>query len=100
MAGALAKLLVRFGEQRRGSGDEQPHSRRILAAQAPMVQQPRVMRRHAHEHRRARHLLERRGRIELRHELETRRGHQRSVDADEQPMDVKQRQHVQQHVAA
>ena len=99
MPGAGAELAMRLGEQRRRAGHEQANVRAALARERRMLQQPRVERRHAHHHRCFRQQPHDFVGIELRQEQHRAAGREHGVDRDEQPVHVKDRQGVQQHVA-
>ena len=64
MAGALLELLMRFRQQRCRARDEEPHRAAMFTTESGFAQQPRVERRHAHHHRRARQPFEHASNIE------------------------------------
>ncbi len=100
MAGARAKRVERLGQQRRGAGHEQAHGAAGLARERGRGEKPRVERRHAHHHRRARQCFEHRADLELRQPQHACTRQQRTVQRDEQAVHVIDRQRVQQRVAA
>ena len=85
------------GRQRRGTRHEEPHRGR-RRAEPRLGQQPRIVGRHAHEDRRARHASHDVGRLEARQEDHPHTGEERGVGGDEKPVGVKDRQRMQQHV--
>ena len=98
VAGARRPFAMGVGEQRRRAGNEQPHVLRRLLGQRRALQQPRVERRHAHQHGGARHQLDDEIRIEFRQEDHRRAREQRDVAGHEQAVGVIDRQRVDQHV--
>ena len=73
--------------------------RATTLVQARLGQHAHVQRRHAHEQRRARQVLDHHARIELRQPDHLAAVEQRAVDGHEQAMHVEDRQRVDQHVA-
>ena len=92
-------LFVGFYQQRRRAGDEQAHVGRAVLGQPRIGQQPGIERRHSHQRGRLRHRLEDRVGVKALEEDHPRPGQQCDVGGDEQPVGVKDRQRVDQHVA-
>ena len=71
MTRALLKFSVSLRQQGRRTRNEQAHRRRRISIQTSLLQQARVVRRHAHVNRGLRKLLERLSRIEFRSQKQT-----------------------------
>ena len=86
------------------SGAEPLMNRRMSAAgvagQAGLGEQPHIQRRHTHEHRRVRQARNHRLRIEPGEPDHPAAVDQRAMGCDKEPVDVEDRQRVDQHVAA
>jgi hypothetical protein len=86
-------------EQRGRARDEEAHIRASLAGEARMRQQADVEGGHAHHHRRIRHLAHHLVHVEAGQEDHLAAVQEGAVERDEEPVDVKDRQSVEQHVA-
>ena len=60
VAGSVAEIGMGFGEQRRGTGNEQPHEARCIGGEARLGQKPCIESRHPHHQRCPRHRRNRR----------------------------------------
>ena len=100
MAAAFPKRFERLRQERRGAGDEETDRPAVAGAERILRKEPRVERRHAHHHGRARQQRAHVVGVELREPQHACAGKQRAMTCDEEPMDVVDRQRVQQHVAA
>jgi hypothetical protein len=98
--GALLKFVEGLRQQRRRAAGEQPHRAALSLAECGLGQQARIVCRHAHEDTGLRQCREYCRDIELRQKNHFARIEQRHVTGDEQTMNVKDRQRVQQHVTA
>ena len=99
VTGACQPVTVGLNEQRRRTRDKQAHLCGAGLVELRMLQQPHIVGRHAHKYRRGGQVFHDGVDIERRQQNHRGTRRQRDVDGDEQPMDVKQRQRMQQDIA-
>ena len=99
LAGARLELAEGVGQQRRRTRDEQSHVRAGGRVEPGFVEQAHVHGGHTHEDSGARKVAHHLSRVELRQPDHLAAARERAVTRDEQPVHVKDRQCVQQHVA-
>ncbi len=91
-------LFVGIDQQGGRAGDEQAHIGGTLARQPRIGQKAGVKGRHPHQRRRARHGVQNRLTIKPRQEHHRRPGQKRHIGRHEQPVGVKDRQGMDQHI--
>ena len=99
MSSPLFPVAVGLCQERRRTGDEQSHVGGRARAQIRALQQTNVEGRDAHQHGRSRHRSKNSFRVELLHEQDARTRGERYVASHEQPVDMIDRQGVDQNVS-
>ena len=94
VSGPVFPVAVGLCQQRRRTGDEQPHIGGRALAQVSALQQANIEGRHAHQHGRPRHRCQSSLRVEFLHGQDARTRGERHVASHEQPVDMIDRQRV------
>ena len=98
VTGPFLELPVRFGKQRRASGNEQPHALCEVRRKTLVLKQSGVEGRHTHHRRCLGHQIDHGVEIEFRQEQDGTTSSQRHVGCNEKPVSVEDRQGMQQHI--